>query len=111
MMAYAIFSHTKGSETDYPGRVVRRDNTATVIAFGQGMDKRLLVNGVGITALTPITKAMAHFPLAFLDHPPRKVLVICFGMGTTFRSLLSWGEPTTAVDLVPSVPKCPGTTT
>lgn len=33
------------------------------------------------------------------------MLVICFGMGTTFRSLLSWGQPTTAVDLVPSVPK------
>ncbi len=82
-----------------------RDNTATIIATGEGMDKRLLVNGVGITALTPITKAMAHFPLAFLDHPPQKVLVICFGMGTTFRSLLSWGQPTTAVDLVPSVPK------
>jgi spermidine synthase len=105
VITYAIFSHTKGSETDYPGRVVRRDNTATVIATGQGMDKRLLVNGVGITSLTPTTKAMAHFPLAFLDHPPRKVLVICFGMGTTFRSLLSWGQATTAVDLVPSVPK------
>jgi spermidine synthase len=105
LITVAIFASTKGSETDYPGRVVRRDSTATVIATGQGMDKRLLVNGVGITSLTPITKAMAHFPLAFLDHPPRKVLVICFGMGTTFRSLLSWGEPTTAVDLVPSVPK------
>jgi spermidine synthase len=101
----AIFAGSKGSETDYPQRVVLRDNTATIIATGEGMDKRLLVNGVGITSLTPITKAMAHFPLAFLDHPPRKMLVICFGMGTTFRSLLSWGQATTAVDLVPSVPK------
>lgn len=101
----ALFIGTVGSETDYPDRVVLRDNTATVIATGQDMDKRLLVNGVGITSLTPVTKAMAHFPLAFLDHPPQKMLVICFGMGTTFRSLLSWGEPTTAVDLVPSVPK------
>jgi spermidine synthase len=105
VITYAIFSNTQGSETDYLIRVVRRDNTATVIATGQGMEKHLLVNGVGITSLTPTTKAMAHFPLAFLDHPPRKVLVICFGMGTTFRSLLSWGLPTTAVDLVPSVPK------
>jgi len=100
-----VFAGTVGSETDYGDRVVLRDNTATIIATGEGMDKRLLVNGVGITSLTPITKTMAHFPLAFLDHPPRKTLVICFGMGTTFRSLLSWGEPTTAVDLVPSVPK------
>jgi spermidine synthase len=43
-------------------------------------------------------------PLAFLDHPPQKALVICFGMGTTHRSMLSWGIDSTAVDLVPSVP-------
>lgn len=104
-LTLAIFAGSEGSETDYPDRVVLRDNTATVIATGEGMDKRLLVNGVGITALDPVTKAMAHLPLAFLDHPPQKVLVICFGMGTTFRSLLSWGRPITAVDLVPSVPK------
>jgi len=32
-------------------------------------------------------------------------LVVCFGMGTTYRSLLSWNIPTTAVELVPSVPR------
>jgi spermidine synthase len=83
---------------------IRRDNTATIIATGQGMQKRLLVNGVGITGLSPVTKSMAHLPLAFLDHPPENALVVCFGMGTTYRSLLSWGIPTTAVELVPSVP-------
>jgi hypothetical protein len=67
------------------------------------MKRRLLVNGIGITELTPITKFIAHLPLAFLDHPPESGLVICFGMGTTYRSLLSWDIPTTAVELVPSV--------
>jgi spermidine synthase len=95
----------KGFESIYPQRVVRRDNTATVIAASRGKGKFLLVNGVGITSLTPITKTMAHLPLAFLDHSPESVLVICFGMGTTYRSVLSWGIPATAVDLVPSVPK------
>ncbi|MDE3135804.1 MAG: hypothetical protein KGL59_04485, partial [Acidobacteriota bacterium] len=84
--------------------VVKRDYTATVIAAGEGMQKRLLVNGVGITVLTPVTKMMAHLPLALLSRPPRNGLVICFGMGTTFRSMLSWGIPTTGVELVPSVP-------
>ncbi len=88
----------------FPGAQVRRDSTATVIATGQGMDKRLLVNGIGMTALTPITKIMASMPLAFLDHAPQKALVICFGMGTTHRSILNWGIDSTAVDLVPSVP-------
>jgi spermidine synthase len=95
----------KAFETLYPRRVVRRDNTATVIAAGRGMQKVLLVNGVGITKLTPATKSMAHLPLAFLDHQPESALVICFGMGTTFRSVLSWGIQATAVDVVPSVPK------
>jgi hypothetical protein len=95
----------KGFETGFPRRVVRRDNTATVIAAVIGTKKHLLVNGIGITVLTPVTKAMAHLPLAFLDHPPERALVICFGMGTTFRSALSWGIHVTAVDLVPSVPK------
>jgi spermidine synthase len=84
---------------------VLRDNTATIVATGGGKNKRLLVNGVGITGLTPITKFMAHLPLAYLDRPPQNALVVCFGMGTTFRSLLSWGVPVTAVELVPSVPK------
>jgi hypothetical protein len=48
---------------------------------------------------------MAHLPLAELNHPPQNALDICFGMGTTFRSLLSWGIPSTAVELVPSVPR------
>jgi spermidine synthase len=105
VLTLGVFVGCKGFETMFSKRVVLRDNTATIVATGKGMDKQLLINGVGITSLTPITKAMAHFPLAFLDHSPRNVLVICFGMGTTFRSLLSWGQRTTAVDLVPSVPK------
>ncbi len=83
---------------------VRRDHVATVIAAGSGMDKQLLVNGVGITILTPITKVMAHLPLALNGHA-ESALVICFGMGTTARAMLSWGIETTAVDLVPSVPR------
>ena len=82
-----------------------RDSTATVIATGSGMDKELLVNGVGMTSLTPITKMMAHLTLASLPQPPRNVLIICFGMGTTFRSAISWDVPVTVVELVPSVPK------
>ena len=102
--AVLLVSRTRDFETLYPDARVRRDHTATVIAAGQGMDKKLLVNGVGITNLTPITKMMAHLPLAFLNAPPRKVLVLCFGMGTSFRSALSWGVPVTVVELVPSVP-------
>jgi len=88
-----------------PGRQVRRDSTATVVAVGQGMHKALFVNGISMTFLTPITKLMSALPLAHLDHSPQNALVICFGMGTTHRSMLSWGVDSTAVDLVPGVPQ------
>jgi spermidine synthase len=83
--------------------IVRRDHTATVISTGVGMTKQLYVNGMGITFLTPLTKLMAHVPLAMLSEPPQSALVICFGMGTTFRSLLSWDLDAWAAELVPSV--------
>jgi spermidine synthase len=103
--ALVLVATSRGFEDRFKQHVVLRDNTATVIATGDGMQRRLLVNGVGITYLTPITKMMAHLPMAFLDHPPQRTLVVCFGMGTTYRSLLSWGVPATAVELVPSVPR------
>jgi spermidine synthase len=98
-----VISHDFGMQ--FPQREVRRDYTATVIATGTGFNRLLLVNGVGMTTLTPITKYIAHLPLAYMPRAPRNGLAICFGMGTTFSSMLSWGIPTTAVDLVPSVPR------
>ena len=84
---------------------VSRDYAASVICVGHGLDKWLLINGNSMTRLTPITKFMAHLPLAFHKGKPESALVICFGMGTTFRSALSWDVRTTAVELIPSVPK------
>jgi spermidine synthase len=104
LVSVALVAHAKGYEQQYRSRIVKRDHTATVVAIGGPHWKRLLINGVGITSLTPITKMMAHLPLAFLGRPPENALVICFGMGTTHRSMLSWGIHSTAVELVPSVP-------
>src|ERR1051326_6223669 len=81
----------------------RRDYAASVIAAGKDLHKQLFVNGIGVTELTPETKFMAHLPLAFHRGTPESALIICFGMGTSFRSALSWNVDTTAVELVPSV--------
>ncbi len=97
----ASHSYEDDAGGDVP-REVHRDPAATAIAYGTGMQRQLLLNGIGITILTPITKVMAHLPLALVDHP-RDGLVICFGMGTTFRSMVSWGIDTTVVDLTRSV--------
>jgi spermidine synthase len=99
-----VVALTKDYETIFFLRKTLRDHSATVIATGEGMNKRLLVNGYGMTSLTPITKMMAHLPLAVRAKPPERVLVVCFGMGTSFRSALTWGASTTAVELIPSVP-------
>lgn len=104
VLAVALVAFTRDFESIYPVRSVRRDSTATVIAAGEGMGKQLLVNGCGMTTLSTITKSIAHIPMAFLPDRPRNVLVICFGMGTSFRSAVSWGVPTTSVELIPSVP-------
>jgi spermidine synthase len=61
-----------------------------------------------MTLLTPITKYMVHLPLALHAGKPESVLIICFGMGTTYRSALAWDIETTAVELVPSVTKALG---
>ena len=103
VLALVLVGTTNDYETRYTPREVLRDSTATVTALGSGMEKQLLVNGMGMTGLTPITKMIAHLPLAFLQSPPKNALVICFGMGTTHRSMLSWGISSTAVELVPSV--------
>jgi spermidine synthase len=105
VLALGVLLATKDFETQFPVRRVLRDSTATVIAQGEGMQRRLLVNGMGMTKLTPITKMMAHMTLASLDHTPHSALIICFGMGTTFRSVVAWNISSTAVELVPSVPK------
>ena len=99
-----VVTVAKDYETIFPVRKALRDHSATVIATGRGMKKQLLVNGYGMTVLTPVTKMMAHLPLAIRAKPPERVLVICFGMGTSFRSALTWGASTTAVELIPSVP-------
>ncbi len=104
LASFGLILVTHSYVQQVPRAQVRRDSTATVMAIGKGMNRQLVVNGVNMTILTPITKLMSAMPLAFLDHPPQNALVICFGMGTTHRSMLSWGIDSTAVDLVPSVP-------
>ena len=105
MAAVAIFlSRAYDDGSLYPRPVeVRRDYAASVVAYGTGLSKQLLVNAIHITAMGNMdVKVMAHLPMAL--HPQaRRALVICFGMGTTFRSLSAWDVETTAVDLSPSV--------
>ncbi len=83
--------------------------TATTIAAGDRAEptaRTLLVNGVGMTHLCTETKLMAHLPHALAENPKR-MCVICFGMGTTVRSAARYGDlQIDAVDIVPEVFDC-----
>lgn len=83
----------------------KEDEVASVFAYRNEAEDRqdLYIDGVPTTNKVGETALMAHIPL-FLHSDPRDVLVIAFGMGTTFRSSLSWGVGVDAVELVPSVP-------
>jgi spermidine synthase len=81
---------------------LRRDNVGYIGAIdmkGDVENKVLHVNGIGMTYKTTVTKLMAHLSLA--HHPTaQSAMVICFGQGTTVRSLLSWPvKNVTAVEL------------
>jgi spermidine synthase len=82
----------------HPGARILHDHTATVVAT-----HTLFVNGVPVSTPTHVTKVMTHLPLAHLEEPPTRLLVICLGVGTSFRSGLSWGIEVDVVELVPSV--------
>jgi spermidine synthase len=105
-ISVTIFKSKSYEEGTTRGEIkIRRDHTATVISYNLGpQNKGLLVNGQEMTmGFNQAHKIMAHFPLATLQHKPESAVVIAFGMGTTYRSLLSWDINATAVELVPSV--------
>ena len=66
--------------------------------------RQLFINGEGMTSLVSETKLMAHLPMALVKDPQR-VLVVCFGMGTTVRSASRFSENITHIDAVDIVPR------
>jgi spermidine synthase len=91
-----------GTEVTHHGSGLQ--GTTTVLRATNGFEgaSLLLVNGVGMTFKGAVTKAMAHLPLVAHGRA-EDTLVICFGMGTTFRSALSHGGRVDVVELVPEV--------
>ncbi len=74
--------------------------TVSVVEIKRNKARLLLLNSIVIAGESLTTKLMAHLPVLLHPHP-RKALVICFGMGTTFRSLASHDLEVLGVELVP----------
>jgi spermidine synthase len=79
------------------------DEIASVVAGRTGTFRELWVQGTSMTWLTTDARLMAYLPLMYRPGA-RDVLVIAFGMGSTYRSALGAGLNVEGVELVPSVP-------
>ena len=80
------------------------DEIASVQAGVAGGKEALWVAGAGMTRLTVDAKLMALMP-EFTRPDAQRMLVIAFGMGSSFRTGLASGLTVDGVELVPSVPE------
>jgi spermidine synthase len=84
---------------------------ATTVAAGLDLFPQarfLFVNGISMTSLATEAKLMTHLPYQLIGHPKR-MLILCFGMGTSLRSTRRYADlQVDAVDIVPEVFECFG---
>ncbi len=91
--------------SDYEIYINKEGLEGTLTAFSVNGGKGLWVNGMGMTYLCTEAKLMTHLPLLFAKNP-KEFLVICFGMGTSFKSATKHpGLHITSVELVPEAYK------
>ncbi len=83
----------------------KEDDVASVFGIKdtKNNELHLVIDGVETTHRVTETRLMAHLPLA-LNPKSQDALIIAFGMGTSYKSMLKHNINTTAIELVPSVP-------
>jgi spermidine synthase len=80
------------------------DEIASVQAGTIGRDPQLWVAGTSMTGMTIDTRLMAALP-AMARPDSSSLLVIAFGMGSSYRTGLILGDRVDGVELVPTVPR------
>ena len=80
----------------------REETAATVTGAFHDGNRALLLNGIAVSGNGVPGRAMALVPL-MLRPDAKRMLVICFGAGNTFRTAARAGVRVDAVDLVPGV--------
>lgn len=89
---YDIVYHAEGA-----------DATVTILDKAALDDSRiLLVNGTPVSGVSVENVLMGHLPLMMHPHP-EDVLVICFGIGTAYKSTLLYPVRAEAVEISPNV--------
>ena len=77
--------------------------TVDTVSSPSPAKRQLLINGVGITNLTVDTKLLVYLP--YIARPSsNSILIVCFGMGSSYRTAILLGLHTQAVELDPTVP-------
>ena len=101
---YRDLTYSRFSDVEIFGYVEEAAATTTSAGIHDiPLNRHLFVNGYGMTGLITGNKLMAHLPLWLADSP-RDAIVICMGMGTTFRSATRHADvDVTVVELVPAV--------
>ena len=91
---YDVIYHKEGS-----------DSTVTIAAKNKELGSRqLLINGTFISGISLENYLIGHLPM--MMHPdPKNVLVICFGIGTSYASTLDYPITADAVEISPNVIK------
>jgi len=78
--------------------------SVTIYEVPGARNRSLWINSVPVTGDCIETRLMSHLPLALIKDPKR-ALVICFGMGASFKSALSHDINVDVVELVEPVVK------
>lgn len=78
------------------------EKVATLSGFETENGRFLLINGIVTSGTGIMGEVMAHMPL-LMHLAPEKALVICFGVGNTFRASLDHSVRTDTVELIEGV--------
>lgn len=104
-LGLGVFYCGSYEEPRIQGALTYRDHAATSLLWGHGETAELVINGRRIALIRPWVKMESHLPIILHQKPVKSVLVICLGMGTSFRSAMSWTPDVTVAELVPGVKK------
>ncbi|MBI3268493.1 MAG: fused MFS/spermidine synthase [Planctomycetes bacterium] len=72
--------------------------SSTVTVVREGEQRFLYINGIVVNAKGALGRLMAHLPLLYVPAP-RRALVICQGVGNTFRAAVDDGVEVDLVEL------------
>ncbi|MFC1522459.1 fused MFS/spermidine synthase [Elusimicrobiota bacterium] len=85
-----------------------KEEPAALITGAQGrngVDKVLLLDGIEVSNVSYLGRALARLPFILLSQAPQRALIVGFGVGSTFRAVLDRDVKADVAELVAGVPE------